>query len=256
MSTKSVALVLTVVLCSASVWAVSFIGTPTAELKQGQWSAGFNYTYSTQDLDKTNTKWSRIGASGNDRLSFKDFNVNRYYGVLAYGVADWWEVYAQLGFADTKLENKFDGGTYFGLNYDNDFAWGFGTRFTVAEQDNIRWGLSAQVNMFDTSVDFKGAGGKDTYTVDGYDFTLAFGPTIDMGGWSLYGGPFYYCLNGDWENTFSGNGFKEKGDLSTNSHFGGFIGAVFEVAENTTLTTEFSATSDGWALGTGIKFAF
>ncbi|NLA40001.1 MAG: hypothetical protein GX874_01075, partial [Smithella sp.] len=34
---------------SAGVWAVGFSGTPTAELKQGEWSIGFNYMYSTQD---------------------------------------------------------------------------------------------------------------------------------------------------------------------------------------------------------------
>lgn len=260
MNKKGMVLCLMAALCSASVWAVAFVGTPTAELKQGEWSIGFSYMYSTQDPDKTNTKYGWVGEpQSTDRLKFKDFNVNRYYGVLSYGVFDNWEVFLQLGVSDIKLENTF-GGSYWGLNYDNDFAWGFGTRITVAEQDNIRWGLSAQMNWFDASVvDDKGTGWKDVYSVDGYDAVIAFGPSVDMGGWDLYGGAFYYCMDGDWENKYTDEGdvWKETGKLRADSNFGGFIGAQFGLAENSTMTIELSSTgSSGWALGTGFAFKF
>lgn len=248
---------------SAGVWAVGFSGTPTAELKQGEWSIGFNYMYSTQDLETTKTKYGWTGdTQDTDRLKLKDFNVNRYYGVLGYGITDQWEVYVQLGVSDMKLENSFSyQDSYWGLNFDNDFAWGFGTRITLAQQDNVKWGLSAQMNWFDASVDYKGEGYKDTYTVDGYDVLIAFGPTVDMGGWKLYGGAFYYCMDGDWEDKYTETGeagyWKETGKLRADGNFGGFIGAQFDVAQSTNMTVEFSSTgSSGWALGTGIAFKF
>lgn len=262
MNTKRWVLLLTVALCSASVWAVGFIGTPTAELKQSQWSIGFSYMYSTQDLDTTTTTYGWTGvAKQKDKLKLKDFNVNRYYGILGYGINDCWEVYVQAGMSDVKLENRFPANnSYWGLNFDNDFAWGFGTRVTVAQQDNVKWGVSAQMNWFDASVDFKDGANKDVYTVDGYDITVAFGPTVDMGGWELYGGPFYYYLDGDWKNKFTDAGpgyFKETGKLRANSNFGGFIGATFDLMTDMNMTVEFSSTgSSGWAIGTGVVFKF
>lgn len=266
MSKKGVVVCVVLALCSANVLAVGFIGTPTAELKQGQWNAGFNYLYSTQDLDKTNTKYGWTGDTPDtDRMKVKDFNVNRYYGTLGYGIADCWEVYVQVGLADTKAKTQFEGNTdWDGFNFDNDVVWGFGTRMNLIEQDTVKWGISAQMNWFDTSVDYKGSeetyDWKDTYTIDGYDLLVAFGPTVDMGGWKLYGGPFYYYLGGDFENKYTNTDedgyWKETGKLRAKSNFGGFIGAQFDVAQNTNMTVELSATADGWAVGTGLGFKF
>ncbi len=47
---------LLVAIMSVSAFGAGFIGTPTAELEQGQWNAGFNYMYSDMELDKTKMK--------------------------------------------------------------------------------------------------------------------------------------------------------------------------------------------------------
>ena len=258
------AVCLVVALCSANVLAVGILGTPTAELEQNKWDLGFNYMYSTQDLAKTNTEFGFVGnVPSADKMKIRDFNVQRYYLTLGYGVTEWWEVYAQIGVADTKMKTQFQGQPdWNSFNFDNDMVWGLGTRITVAEQDRVKWGITAQMNWFDTELTEKNvfvAGDRDKHMIDGFDFFAAFGPTVDMGGWNLYGGPFYYCLKGDFENKYTAPGdplFKETGNLRQKSHFGGFIGAQFDLYTNTKMNVEFSGTPDGWAVGTGIAYTF
>jgi hypothetical protein len=83
-----------------------------------------------------------------------------------------------------------------------------------------------------------------------------------MGGWKLYGGPFFYMFNGDFDLKETNSGgevsswWKGKADVEEDSSFGGYIGAKFDLSQNTAMTVEFSAISDGWGLGTGITFKF
>ena len=92
---------------------------------------------------------------------------------------------------------------------------------------------------------------------------IAVGPTVDMGGWKLYGGPFYYYLSGDLDvkGTFTAPGFgssrwKASGDLEADSNVGGFVGGQFTLTGNCDMTTELSFTGDSWAIGTGIVWKF
>ncbi len=272
---------LLVAIMSVSAFGAGFLGTPTAELEKGQWSAGFSYTFIDMDLDtiKLTEKWeyfdlgSGLGdSSGVDKfkLDMKDVKTQRYYGTIGYGVADWCEVFVQLGFADVKGKTRDDppdGDDWEGHNFDNDFAWGLGTRITFYEQNNIRWGTSVQMNWLDTSVDYKDAGAgwteKQQIDFETFDLLIAVGPTVDMGGWKLYGGPFYYYLSGDLDakGTYSEPGWelerwKASGDIEAKSNFGGFVGAQFPLTGNCDMTTELSFTGDSWAFGTGIVWKF
>ncbi len=254
---------------STGALAVGFMGPPTAELQEGQWNLGYSYMYSDMDLEKMSTKWveydnGTLDDAGVDKAKIEDFKIQRHYVSLGYGITQAWEVYVQLGVADAKHKFQWEGDTvWHGFNFDNDFAWGWGTRVTLTEQDNVKWGVSAQMNWLDTSVDYKGAVGgvtwKESYDIESYDLLIAFGPTVDMGGWKLYGGPFYYMFDGDWENNGSdsdGWTWKETGDLEEDSNFGGFVGAQFALTETVDMTTELSFTGDGWAIGTGIGWKF
>ena len=94
-----------------------------------------------------------------------------------------------------------------------------------------------------------------------YDLLIAVGPTVDMGGWNLYGGPFYYMLDGDldmegYETWATGTGIWEaSGDLEADG-IGGFVGAQFTLMEKCDLTAEFSFTGDGMAIGAGVAVLF
>jgi hypothetical protein len=267
MEKRFVVMGLALVLLGASAFAVGFIGTPTAELGQGKWAVGYNYSYSVQDLDKTKVKWSDyldgvLDDSGVEKLEIKDVKIQRHYFTLSYGIADWWDIYANLGVADTKAQEQWEGDDEEGVNFDNDFAWGWGTKITFAKQDKIDWGATLQMNFIDTSWSDKGVDWTEEINIEAWDLLVAVGPTIDMGGWKLYGGPFYYYLNGEQKGSYrevdDGEVWtgKESCDLKADNNFGGYIGAQFDIAQNWTTNVEFSSTGDGWGLGAGITVKF
>ena len=277
-----------------NVFAFGYIGQPTAELSKGQWSAGFNYSYSTQDLDTTKLKGSwfegwyapdgspldeESGPTDPFKWKSKNFDTQRYLGRVAYGAGDSWEVYGQLGGADVKGKFREVGGEddWWGINFDNDFTWGWGTKITFAKQPKTNWGVALQMNWLNTSWSEKDSGtgededgpysesSKSTIDIDTYDLVIAVGPTVDMGGWKLYGGPFYYYLSGDldckwtgtrtWEDGYRGvERETNSGDLKAKSNFGGYIGAQVDITKTCNASLEFSATGDGWGAGAGLTF--
>ncbi len=263
---------LLVAIMSVSASGVGFIGTPTAGLEKGQWNVGVNYTYMSMDLAKTKFAGTEDGTAVSTKLLINDVKTQRYYAGVGYGVTDAWEVYVQLGIADVKAQMKSDdpNDTWQGYNFDNDFAWGWGTRYTFYEQDTVRWGASLQMNWLDTSWDSSSASVdgtetyKETFDYADYDLLIAVGPTVDMGGWNLYGGPFYYMISGDIDYKYTYTETigattsitKLSGDLEADSNIGGFVGAQCTLMEKYDITTELSFTGDGWAIGAGIAMPF
>jgi len=267
--TSLITIMLFLVLLSVDVFAIGNIGTPTAGLKARQWSIGADYTYSDIDLDVS--KWKHTNSDGDPVLllpfKFEDVKTNFYYATLGYGLTDSWEVYGRLGAADIKAEASWsDYSTEWGLNFDNDLAWGLGTRYTFHQKDKVSWGVTAQLNWIDTSWDTKEFGTiygdiKRTMDLSSYDLLVAVGPTVDMGGWKLYGGPFFYMYDGDFDykETWTGDGGGwEKGsaDADEDSCFVGYIGAAIPLSSNADITFEATAISGGWGLGTGLAFKF
>ena len=271
MRRKSVVFGLLVAIMSTCAFGI--IGTPTAELNKGQWTLGYDYTYSDMDLDKTKAKevgvedveGELVGWSETTKVTLKEFKVNRSYFTIGYGICDKWEVYGQLGGANVKEKEKFwdERPEWYSYTFDYGFAWGCGTRITLSEQDNVKWGISAQINFLDSSIEEEfsvyGYSSKDTSELETWDLLVAVGPTIDIGGWKLYGGGFYYDFQGDlswkWSNS-DGEWYKGSMDLEAASNVGGFIGAQFALNENPYITTEFSATADRWAVGAGFAWKF
>ena len=257
---------LLVVSMSVGALAQGFMGPPTAELNKNQWNVGYNYTYSDIDLNKVNLKWAdlNLASSGKGKLKIEDLKTQRHYVSLGYGLTSWWEVYAQLGFADVKGQGTTVGTDIpwkSGLNFDNDIVWGWGTRLTLAEEGRVKWGLSGQMNWLNTSVDNSISALPDSteINIDYFDLLVAFGPTIDLGSWKVYGGPFYYYLSGNYDLKASQAGavwWKESADLENDGYIGGFIGTQFALSHNMDLRTEFSATADGWAVGTSVGWNF
>ena len=258
------------VLCEQT-FALNFMGPPIAELNQGQWSVGYNYSYSIQDLDKTRQNWSVINGgvitgTGEGQLRIEDLAVQRHYASINWGFADWWETYVRLNLSETKGDiHWLISDTTAGYNFDNDIDYGWGTKVTFKKNDTTAWGAAFHMNWLDTSMskreDISGSGPwEDEVTIDVYDMLFVVGPTVDMDGWKLYGGPFYYYLSGDYY--FQRNFLEldvidlEKADLEEDGNFGGYIGAVFDIAEDCDLTAEFSFTSGGWGLGAGIAQKF
>jgi hypothetical protein len=264
---------LLVAIMSVNAFGVGFIGTPTAELEQGQWNVGFNYMYSDMDLSKTKMTGSLKElddsvTTGSFNIDIGDVKTQRYYGTIGYGLTNVWEAYVQLGIADLKIKTRDadEPDEWSGLNFDNDFAWGWGTRYTFYEQGNARWGASVQMNWLDTSLDTSyvddGCVEEEQIDFSTYDLIVAVGPTVDMGGWNLYGGPFYYMIDGDLDidgtcvEDIGTEVWKYSGDLEEDSNIGGFVGVQCTVMEQYDVTTELCFSGDGWAIGAGVCCAF
>jgi hypothetical protein len=253
------------VVCASTAFAVGPLGPPTAELKQGQFGVAVEYGYSDSEIE--------VSGSGVDD-TIKDFKSNAFIGQPGYGVTDDIEIYGLVGAADARFDGFDDG---------YDIVYGFGTKVTFLKQTDCSWGAMFEMDWReaeDSGVD-----------IDFYEMTIAVGPTIKItDNFRVYGGPFFYILNGDADvetsggvpvpednggietETGSGNGFSVKAaeigtlalsdlssgdyDLEEESSLGGFVGCVLDLNTNTSWYNEFQFTGDSWAFGTGIGWKF
>ena len=225
--------------------AIDFMGPPTAELKEGQWDIGFIYSRTERDLE----------ISGLGVKITKEVETNRYYANIGYGLTDYWELGIKLGAADAEEDSL-------GLDFATDFAWSWNTKITFASDENVDWGALFQMSWFETDDSGvynltglgMGAATAAKMELDISEIHIAIGPTLKREGWKLYGGPFVYLVDGDLDATVAGAKFGL--DVEEDSAFGGYVGASFDVAENTNLAIEFAAVSNGWGLSTGIFWEF
>jgi hypothetical protein len=253
--------VLFLAVLSVDVFAIGNIGTPTAELNKGQWSVGWDYAYSDKDLDASKMKYKdSTSGPGKTAFDFENVRTNFYYATLGYGLTDDWEVYGLLGIADICGEVRWPeySSRWEGCNFDNDIAGGFGTRYTFYKDNKVRWGATTQMNWIDTSFNLSPTG-YEIVSLNAYELLVAIGPTVDMGGWKLYGGPFFYMINGhakDKETWSDGSWWKGSSDVEAENNFGGYIGMQLDLTKKCDLKVEFFSIGDGWGLGTGVIFKF
>ena len=261
--------------------AFALIGPPTAGLEKGQWSLGGNYQYSTQDVDRIKVDYTEVGEEDGTpytivdsyKLDIKDLNINRYYAQLGYGLKDNWEVFGQLGMVDIKAKYREVGDSVWDNDkFDTEILYGLGTKYTFAQKEKYDLGAVLQANManpsWSDSYIYTEPGytetGKETIDLDILDITVAVGPTIDMGGWKLYGGALYNLLMTDHEITTKGSWVggttgtftcKDNGDTNVNN-YGGYIGAQFSIQEKYNVRIEGMGTNNGWGAGAGIEIPF
>lgn len=234
MEKKIIVILVVVLCCSVPSFGLSFMGAPKAGLEQGQFGVGLNYTLGEMDLDFS--------------VDTGEVETNMLFVDLGYGIMDQWEGFARLGFAKAEQDDiGFDGG--------NKFAYGFGTKVTITEQDAITWGGLFQMTWIE---------GDDTISgldvdFDAYEIQLAFGPTYELDSMRIYGGPFLHLVDGDLDVTGVLPGWGAVSgsvDVEQESEIGGYVGAQFDLAENTTANVEFQFTGDAWAIAGGIGFGF
>jgi hypothetical protein len=275
MEKKQLAVVVAVVgvLCSVAL-ALPPMGPPRGTLRQGQFSAGFEYGYSDMDLEYScKMKITAVNAddpddipydeSGKDSGKLEDFKTNMFFGNIAYGVVDNWDVFVRLGAADLEIEDD--------LEFSYGFAWGFGAKATFFQDGDITWGMLAQMTWFDpddedisftedlddVEVDLSGS-----VEVDWWEIQIAAGPTWQLAdNLCIYGGPFLHFVDGDYDEKATGSvdvedetydvTYKLACDLEEESMFGGYVGGQWDMAENASLYGECQFTGDAWGVGVG-----
>lgn len=230
--------------CASVALCAGPLGPPTAMLKQGQFGIAAEYAHSDSD-------WEVTGPVINGKMN--DVKSNMFLAQPAYGLTDDWEIYALLGAADTGWED-FDGGY--------EFAYGFGTKITFEKTENTSWGLLFELQWNKNSdsgtmdlTDVNAVSADYSVDVRYYDITIALGPTWKVNeGLRLYGGPFFYVLEGDID--VEGSGIDASADLSEDTMFGGYVGAELDLCPSSSWYGEFRFTGGMWTFGTGIGWKF
>ncbi len=213
------------VLFGSPAWALTYMGAPSSDVKQGELFLGFDYTNSELDFE----------FSGSTTRGFLD-NVDSdlYLGRAGIGLINGLEVFGRLGVGEVE-------------DLGNEFAWGFGTRATFARKDDVSWGVLFQL----TSLSVDGSGNIGDYQLAGdfdiYEYQFAIGPTFGDDDTRVYLGPFLHFVDGDADLLTPGSV-----DVEQESEFGLYIGVSWEVADNTHVTLELQGTDDDKLVGIGL----
>ena len=213
-------------LSGSAAMALAPLGTPTDDLKAGQFGVGLDYAYAD----------TKIKIEGLDeRLKTNMITAN-----LGYGVIDDLKGFVRFGTGDARAED-FSG--------DYGFAWGLGTKYTFLKQDNLNWGVLYQMD-WQHSRDNDATGGLDVKATP-YEIQLAVGPTYKLNDTlAIYGGPFLHYIGGNLEIEGSSAKLRESGV------FGGYVGLEAQLCENTSMIGEFQLVDGAWGLATGVNWKF
>lgn len=228
-------------LCAGQAWALTYIGPPTSDIEAGQFGIGFDYSNG-----KVGVKIGGYGLSG-----ATDLDTSVTFGKLVFGLADRAEFFARLGLSD------IDEDKHGGFSSNNEFAWGLGTKMTFAgEKDEpLNWGILFQFTALtadDTWEYYIFAGDSE---IDAYEFQVAVGPSYKIDTLCLYGGPFLYFIDGDWDIKSGGTTFLSF-DVEQETEFGGYVGLGWEITENSSLNVEYQFTDDAHAVGISLLNKF
>jgi len=252
--------VLTVVgLCSTGALAIAPVGPPTAGLKTGQWSAGFDYARGEIDFD---IDWKSDFASGLPDTKAKDFKSDAYLAKLGFGMTDDWELYGFLGAADNRGKVEWTDGSSTSFDGGHKFSGGFGTKWTFLKDEKLSWGLVYQMgwsqgdDSYNLDLSAYGEYGTEKIDVDldSYDIFLAAGPTYEMENWRIYGGAGLYYYDADIDIEYM-DITVVKGDADE-AMFGAYAGVEVDLDTSCSLYGEYMLADDAWVFGTGIKWKF
>ena len=260
MNMKKVAVLMCVAWMGAGALAFSLLGPPTAELEKttrkndkgkdvSRFEDRHGYIFSFSQMD--------VGVDGLGTL--EDFELIRHYYTWGIALDENFNFNLLLGAvsgqADSDLSEISDFEGDYGLSA------GFNVKSTFYHGEKVDWGAMVQMTYFSTEdsldVDIPGfwSGSADVELDDAYDLQIAVGPTVDMGGWKLYGGAYYYMLDGDLDVSVSGVG-SDTFDIDEEDDFGGFVGAQFDIWENTDLVVEYAMGNDSYSLGLSVGISF
>jgi opacity protein-like surface antigen len=267
-----------VCLSSSVVIALPPMGPPKAFLGQDMWEIGVDYGHQAMDLEAVG-KVTEIQVSPvfvtvrKAKHNIDDLKSNIVMGRAGYGINDIWDAYVRLGAADADgdIERIFSDGApsdeYEGFDGSFGLAWGFGTRATFWQDEDVSWGGLLQLTWIEPDDSDITLSGDPAFTgnaeIEMWEVQIAVGPTLRVDdGFRIYGGPFLHFIDGDLDisgtTTDLGTDFimETSADIEEKSQFGGYAGAHLDVDENTSCFLEYQLTGDAWAVGLGVARRF
>jgi len=252
------------------------MGPATAYLGEGHWAVSGEYGYERIDLTAAGRVQERFL---NDTTFFwtQPFEVdnltsNMFFGTLAYGLSENWDIFARFGAADAKdkivatpadtdsLERQgdFDGG--FGL------AWGAGTRATFYRSGPWSFGGLVQITWFRPgSSSFAIAdplipdeSWEGDVKLNYWQAQASLAAAFQADKWRFWAGPFLQFVRGNMD--FKGNAvlsdtgvssLRWTSKLQESAQVGGHVGVNWEVCDQFNLWVEGQITADSWLVGVG-----
>ena len=220
------AIVIISVLLGGPVWALTFMGPPASDVKQGEFFLGFDYSNSEVDFE-----FRGEGIRG----ILDDVDSDLYMGKAGIGLMDGFEIFGRFGVG--KLEEL-----------GNEFKWGAGTKATFIEKDDVSWGVLFQLTSLYTDETGNMGGQLLDGDFDVYEYQLAIGPFFDN---TIYFGPFFHFIDGDADLVNFGSV-----DVEQETEFGLYIGILWELGNDTSLNIEFQGTDDAKMGGISLVHKF
>jgi hypothetical protein len=257
------------------------MGPPKALLGQDRWDLGIEYGHQTMDLEASGTDINIEHipvlhiTTRKGKYEIEDLESNIIMGRASYGINDNWDAFVRVGITDVEsdIEQTFPDSAqheYQGFDGSFGFGWGFGTRATFWQDEEVSWGGLFQITWLepdDSSITSIISPGDLNYSgsaeIDIWEVQIAVGPTLRLDdNFRVYGGPFLHFVNGDLDLSGStvdmGTDLRveAEGDIEEKSQIGGYVGANLDVDQNTSCCLEFQFTSDAWGIGIGAARRF
>ena len=251
-------------LCSVS-FAVAPMGAPTSGLQQGQYAVGAAYAFSDMTLEISGPLSSPSGHPGEAVIN--DLQHNIYMACLAYGISNDWSLYGGVGWANAEFPGDQGAADFEG---DDGFVFGIGTKRTLAEDGDTKWGVLGQFAQGKSEDNVRLNSPAGTWgnaripmpsgssvaqcKLEWYEIQLAAGPTVPLSeDMVIYGGPFLHFAEADLE--VKGNSRYEY-EAEQKWQLGAYIGTLVSLGDpNASLMAEFLYTANGWGFGVGAIFA-
>jgi len=270
--TRPAAFILAIIfLIGSNALALDPMGPPVADLENGQFKVGVDFSHSEMDLELEEGTWVEFldGAFSDEgyatSFTLKDLKTNRTYVNLGYGVADICEVFLRVGGAKAKFgdsiwedEESFDSSS--GL------AVGGGIKATFFDEGDLKLGGLFQVHWSEYSglLDAAHWAAPDHVEVDLAEIQIALGAQYALSDRaSIYAGPFLHFAGGDLDDIYSeadGGGGQLTSHYSWNikedSIVGMFAGVQLEITENCSFNVELQGTGSAQAVGASVAWKF
>jgi len=253
MDVKKLLVLMGIVFIGAQGFSYTLIGPPTAELQKTTGNVDGEDVWRHEDRHGYVFSYSEMDLSVGEIGTLEDFKLTRHYYTWGVALDENFNFSVLVGTATGEVD-KGDLGSTTDLDGDYGFSWGFNLKSTFHHGDMMDIGLTVQMTWFSTEDTVDGI---ELDFNDVYDLQVAVGPTFDMGGWKLYGGAYFYMLEGDLDVSVAGLGFSGVTvDIEEDDNYGGFVGAQFSLHEKADLIVEYAQGNDHYGLGLSVGYRF
>jgi hypothetical protein len=258
-----------------NAYGLNLMGPPRSTLQEGQCAIGIEGGYSQMDLESYGEVTEIQSVLGSETIipGTTQYKIENLKSVTAsarldINVLENMDLFIRIGATDATDEITEVQATDKYKDFDGNFgfSWGAGGRATFYKEGNTTWGGNFQVNWVNpgssditNEIDTNFTGNAE---ISYWEAQLGIGPTVEIDDVRIYGGPFLHFINGDLDingNTSSGItqiSTKTSQTIREKSQVGGFLGAQWNLGNNTTLITEAQITGDGWGIGIGTTWKF